>query len=184
MANFQNSCPFCLETKCRFQSAITLGIYQDSLHQATLKMKKLSGQNLAYSLGKLLYKKRLQYIDTTFDYLVPIPVSYRKWVTQGYQTAAQIGRGIAAVSQIPLLPKALRLTREIQKQALLPKTTRIQNTKNAFKPFYTKRLQDKSILLVDDILTTAATANEATKALLHGGARSVVVATICRATIS
>ena len=80
---------------------------------------------------------------------------------------------LAKAMEVPLAPQALERTRAKRHQAGLPLEQRIANVAGAFRAAQPQQLEGKRILLVDDVITTGATAAACAQALLDAGAHSV-----------
>jgi predicted amidophosphoribosyltransferase len=87
--------------------------------------------------------------------------------------------GLSARLGLPVLSSALRRIRHTPRQSGLPPTERRVNLRNAFRG--TAAARGRSLLLVDDVLTTGTTADEAARALRQAGAVKVIVAALARA---
>jgi ComF family protein len=116
------------------------------------------------------------------DRVVPVPLSPARQAERGFNQAWEIARrtardlGLAADAQTLVRPL------ETAHQADLPREQRAVNLRGAFmvEPRARAGLQGQRVALVDDVLTTGATAREATAALLRGGAAAVQVWTVAR----
>jgi ComF family protein len=117
--------------------------------------------------------------------LVPVPVARRKQRARGFNQAGEIARSFLRSQPgcgIQLEATLLTRTRETTSQTGLTRPQRQANLRGAFAVSRPEKLRDRSILLVDDVMTTGATAGECTRILLRAGAKEVFVATVARAT--
>jgi competence protein ComFC len=106
-------------------------------------------------------------------YIVPIPISNKRLKERGFNQTDWIAN--LAVKELGegfyLSSKFLTKTKETQKQSTLSRSERLKNPKDSFRaPF---DLSNKKIILVDDVITTGATVNEALRALKKAGAKNI-----------
>jgi ComF family protein len=101
--------------------------------------------------------------------LIPVPLSTRRLLYRGYNQAVLLGRFISRFCGIPLIRTGIRRQHRPLQQSLSAKE-RIHNLQDAF---YTRRAFDGTVAIVDDILTTGATASEMSRLLRHCGASQV-----------
>lgn len=116
--------------------------------------------------------------------LVPVPLHRRRKRERGFNQAAELCRALARRRRWKVA-EALRRTRYTAMQARLDRAGRLENLSGAFKLSRNRRilkeLEGADILLVDDVLTTGATANECARVLREEGkANKVVVLTVAR----
>lgn len=102
---------------------------------------------------------------------------WRRW-ERGYNQSAAIARGIAVRLGVRCQPNALVRVRPTPQQRTRSASERRENVKGAFRLSRFARVRNERVLLVDDVLTTGATADAATGVLLAGGAAQVTVAVI------
>jgi ComF family protein len=117
--------------------------------------------------------------------VIPIPLAARKQRSRGFNQAEEIARSFTrqgSVAGIQLDAASLARVRETVSQTGLTRHQRQANLRGAFKVVRPDRVRGKKILLVDDVMTTGATAGECARVLLRAGAREVFVATVARAT--
>lgn len=112
------------------------------------------------------------------DMIVPVPITWRRRWKRGYNQSHAIARGVSEVTGIPVNAKALRRTRFSGSQTLLSASERMGNVADSFCLRQVKGIGGKHILLVDDIVTTGATASECGKLLETSGAEKVSVMSI------
>lgn len=109
-----------------------------------------------------------------YDCIVPVPASSR---ARGYNVPQRLAKPLAEALGVPLLPHALRRTRRKKRQAGLSLDERMANVAGAFAAD-PGQVEGKRVLLVDDVITTGATAAACTQALLAAGAESVFAAAL------
>lgn len=111
------------------------------------------------------------------DLIVPMPLhTFRLW-RRRYNQAKILSEEVAKISQLPLLSGVLQRIRATRPQVGQTRRQRLSNVQGAFNVAPEKHhlLENKRVLLIDDVLTTGASANAATRALEKAGARSVDV---------
>ena len=143
------------------------------------KLKYKNQPEIGVFLGKL-YANKITSITKDINYIIPIPLHKAKLRKRGYNQAAEFAKGLSLVLNIPLREDILLREVLSVSQTQKSRTERYDNVKNVFALNSNKILQDKHILLVDDVLTTGATICEAAGLLIANGA-TVSIATIARA---
>jgi ComF family protein len=120
--------------------------------------------------------------------VVPVPLHRTKHKQRGFNQARALAKcAIDALRKshpawhLTLAPTTLMRLRSTESQAGLTPLQRRLNVRGAFKVSDSTAVKGKHILLIDDILTTGATARAASQSLLKAGATSVYVATLARA---
>ena len=110
------------------------------------------------------------------DMLLPVPLSRKRLRQRGYNQSEQLAVGISDVTHLPVVTKALRRTHFHQSQTQLSRRERQENVENLFELRNGSMLQDKHVLLIDDICTTGATLLACCDALkaVHGIRLSVL----------
>lgn len=110
------------------------------------------------------------------EIIVPVPMTDRERKKRGFNQAELLARDVGARLNMPVLP-ALVKHRETAPQKELTGRERESNLKGCFSAAYAEYIAGRKILLVDDVFTTGATANECARTLLGAGAASVSVLT-------
>ncbi|MBN1909866.1 MAG: ComF family protein [Pirellulales bacterium] len=175
------SCPACVGRRFAFQTVIPLGSYHDELRQAILEMKKPAGNNLSAAVGRLLARKTaIQLVQFHADVIVPIPMYWshrlRRRTNSPEILAAEISLALGVPIEHPML---VRWRKTLPQNDLTP-FERWENVRGAFRLAAGYIIDGAKVILVDDVLTTGATCNEAAKTLRRAGARSVIVAVAAR----
>ena len=105
-----------------------------------------------------------------YDCIIPVPASSRR---RGYNVPERMAQPLSHALGLPLLPKALCRARAGRHQAGLSLEERLVNVAGAFHAQEPELVEGKRVLLVDDVITTGATAAACAQALLDAGAHSV-----------
>lgn len=110
------------------------------------------------------------------DLLLPVPLSRKRLRQRGYNQSEQLAIGISDVTHLPVVTKALRRKHFRQSQTQLSRRERQENVEDLFELRDDSMLQDKHVLLIDDICTTGATLLACCDALkaVHGIRLSVL----------
>lgn len=177
----EKNCPHCATKRFRFERAVAMGVYRGSLQTALLRMKHFRGQRLAGAVGRLMGLCLGDRLTTCrLDLVVPIPARRWRRMTTGSASPAILARRIARQLRIPVFPDVLRWQRNIKRQHTLLPSDRKRNVHGALAVTRGYQIGEAHVLVVDDILTTGATANEAARVLLKAGASRVTVAIVAR----
>jgi ComF family protein len=123
--------------------------------------------------------KKLGDIPCKLSYVCNVPLHEKRRKQRGFDQAEELAKGIAQAAGIPYIA-ALRRIRNTKTQTKLSETQRALNIKGAFEAAETVT---GNVLLVDDVLTTGATAGECVSVLMEAGAKDVYVMTFARAVM-
>ncbi len=182
-AAIDDGCPHCRRWPLHFEAAWRLGPYEGALAQAILRLKDSSGEDLAEALGRF-WAERLaaKLLAHQPAYVVPVPLHWLRRLQRGYNQAETLALALAERLGIPCRPRWLWRTRHTPHQMGLSVTARRENVKNAFRARPRQVLRGKTLVLVDDVMTTGSTCSEAAKALKQAGAARIVVAVLAKST--
>ena len=174
-------CRHCRNDDFPFERAVALGLYRGSLRDAILRTKRLTGEPLARALGCVLAEEIAQFGFTgEIDAVVPVPARWGRRIRRGTSAATEIARPVARRLKAPLLSGLFRWRRNVREQSRLRPRQRRRNVVGALRCSSHYDIGGARILLIDDVMTTGATATAATKALIRAGAKSVFVGVIAR----
>jgi ComF family protein len=164
-----------------FQRARAVARYDDIARGLVHRLKYGDRFELARALGGMMVRAGAELIRDA-DVIVPVPLyRWRLW-RRRFNQAMALAQVVSKAGGVPCEPFLLARVRPTRSQVGLTKAQRGENLQGAFRapPEARARLKGKRVLLVDDVLTTGATANAASRALLRGGASAVDVLAFAR----
>ena len=175
-----DGCFACPTPLGRFDQVFRLGPYTTPLRDAIRGLKFHRQLDLVRRLGQLLAGHiAAEPRDFPYDVLVPMPMHWLRRTGRAMDHAALLGEVVAARLDLPLGRELVRI-RNTPQQATLSRAKRIQNVRGAFRAGREAMVRDARVLLVDDVTTTGATADEAARVLLRAGAAAVTLAVIAK----
>ena len=173
-------CGECLDTRFYFERAWAVCPYKKNAKELIHQFKYKNKIFLAKPLSGLMIDFIQQYHLPLnhCDCLIPIPLSPAKLREREFNQAEVLAKEIAGHFGIQLLSNNLKRVRNTPAQADLDKESRWKNISGAFRITNPETIKGKTILLVDDVLTTGATASEASRVLKNARASAVYVFTL------
>jgi len=136
---------------------------------------------LGIVLGEMLATRMLKGPYPVFDLILAIPLHRRKERLRGYNQSQCIAEGLGAVLGIPVLKGVLVKSKATSSQTRKGRFDRFENLKQAFAVVNSSLLENKCVLLVDDVITTGATIEACAQVLMAAGVKSIAVAAIAYA---
>lgn len=158
--------------------------YTGKIREFLLDFKFKDKQFFSYFFSHYLandIKKYLKETNTKIDYIIAVPISFRRYLERGYNQSWIIADQISKNLNICCFKFSLIKIKHNKRQSELEHKFRAKNASNAYIVKRTNQLNNKTILLIDDIYTTGATVNECSKVLIKAGAKRIIVATCARA---
>lgn len=169
-------CLSCQKKKRPYLKARSLFRYSEAGKPVILRLKHADGIDVLKPLAGRARRIYPSLFKET-DLIVPIPLHYTRLVSRRYNQSALLCKALDAAKFNPFVLKRIKKT---PSQGHMSRAARRKNVKGAFAVpgKYQSLAAGKRILLVDDVMTTGATIEEATKALLKAHAKSVEVFTL------
>ena len=133
------------------------------------------------AMGGLLAKCLEDRVDRP-DLIVPVPMHWSRRLVRGVNPAEVLVEVVAARLQVRSLRFALRCRRKTRKQGTLVPSERRRNVRGAYRVSAGYVIKGAHILVIDDVMTTGATADEVARVLSAAGAESVSLAVVARGT--
>ncbi len=182
-AETEGKCADCRDKKYAFSEVRSLGLYENDVRLAVLKMKHHPWEHLAMALGERL---AALLAERSFperpELVVPIPMHWLTRLFRGTSAAETLARSVAIAVRLPFAGDLLRCRRLMKKQSMLLGAERQANVKGAYAASRSYDISGARILLVDDVITTGATCDSAARVLLAAGAAAVYAVSVARGT--
>lgn len=152
--------------------------YEDMVRDSLLRYKFCSARSYSHAYGRLLAIRILEKTDTEDAVLTWVPVSrQRKW-KRGYDQDQLLAEAVGKELGIPPIATLRKIRNNPPQSGITGAAQRKANVLGVYKPVKTHQFSGRRVILVDDILTTGATASECARVLLTAGAREVICATV------
>ncbi|HEV2056156.1 MAG TPA: ComF family protein [Methylomirabilota bacterium] len=175
-------CGACRGRRPGFAYARAAVLYGGLVREAIHAFKFGGRRGMANPLGDLLAGLGLSALPGAApDVLVPVPLHPRRARERGYDQALLLARRLERAWSVPVVADALLRAVPTQPQTDLDAAARRRNVRDAFAVRRPELIADRHVVLVDDVLTTGATAGECARSLYRAGAAAVGVLTVARA---
>lgn len=173
------TCSECLVSSVYYERGVTCFLYTGGARVMIKDLKYHGKKHNARIFGRILADKIL-YEELDFDVCTPVPMYWKKEYERGYNQATLIAQYTAENLRKPFAPHVLVRTRPTAPMSTLQGAERKKNVRGAFiVPEEQKQwIQNRTVLLVDDIYTTGATMNECARELRKAGAEHVIIASM------
>lgn len=165
-----------------YDKAVPAGVYDSALAATIVRLK--TAPDLPNRL-RLLVSETVKRTDLTqIDLIVPVPLAKQRQLERGFNQAEIVARVISRSATIPI--DSFSLTRKLHTpihRIGMDQRARELTVEKAFEVVRPKLIDGKGILLVDDVLTSGATASACARVLKKSGASKVLVFTLARAVM-
>ena len=171
-------CPHCAAGECDLDFIRSACVYDDVSKNIMLPFKHASALKYQTLMSRSMINC-LRDLDFNIDVVIPVPLAYRRLFKRGYNQATLLARPIAkhyhAKLDIDSISRKYRpdMGHKTTKQ-------RRENVHGVFKIKNTNKLRGKSVLLVDDVMTSGATFYELNRILRNAGVSHVYAVSFCR----
>ena len=172
----------CRTTRIHFALARAATLYKNAgpAREAILGFKHTGRDTLGRHLAELMAERSGPIMETgPWDMLVPVPLHRLREQERGFNQAAFLARRVGRRVGVPVADRALRRVRQTPPQSG-DADDRRRNVRGAFAVPRPAQVAARHVLLIDDVLTTGATANECARTLRRAGARRVGIFTLAR----
>ncbi len=150
-------------------------LMQHLMHQFKYK----SNKELGLQLGRLMGEQLLKSGNYNVDALIPLPLFPAKEQRRGYNQASLLCKGMSEVMNIPVLTNVVTRPEHTETQTKKGRIERWKNVEGKFVVADANAIQDKHLLLVDDVVTTGATLEACGMTLLNAGNVKLSIAALC-----
>jgi len=174
-------CAACMAKPRSFDAARAACLYDETSRDPILKLKHADRPDLAPLFARWLSRAAAELLAEA-DAIAPVPLHPLRLLRRRYNQAAEIARPLARLAGAAYLPDALVRRRPTESQGGKSGSGRRRNVAGAFQVPPARRAQvaGRRILLVDDVMTTGATAEGCARALKAAGAARVDLAVVAR----
>lgn len=174
-------CPVMNSKYPYLNSWIALWYYEDTVRRSMLRYKFYGKRNYAASYARLLGMKLLQEERTDFDMLTWIPISHKRRRKRGFDQVELLAQKLGAELGVIPQPLLKKVRDNPAQSGIVGQAERRANVLGVYQVLCPEAVRGKRILLLDDIVTTGATAGECARVLLTAGAKEVHFAVIAAA---
>lgn len=183
-AGADHLCGDCSKAKPHFDAARAVFLYEGECRELIHAFKYRNKTFLRRPLALMAAGALADFVSTQApDVIVPVPLHKKRLRSRGFNQAVLLGELLAHEWRLPLERQAMCRIRWTIPQINLSADERRHNVKGAFAVANSAAVAGKSVLLLDDILTTGSTVEECARILKQAGASKVVVITIARAVM-
>lgn len=184
IVNLRVGCKNC-ENKSPISALFTCGTFDDFFRPVVHGLKYHSLLPLADRMSNML-ASRLEDANTIglIDVIVPIPLHWIRKRQRGFNQSYVIAQALAHETSLPVADSLIKRVKRTKDQTGLTAKQRVANMKGAFSVTNPDAVAGKRILLVDDVITTGATLNEAASELRRAGCRNVYAGVVAVALSS
>ena len=177
----QPDCPVSNDKYPYLDTWTALWFYQDNVRRSLLKYKFYGRRNYAAAYGRMLSMKLLREDRADVDVITWIPISEKRKRKRGFDQVELLAEKVTSELQIPAMALLWKRRDNPQQSRIVGHAQRRANVLGAYEAIHREAIVGKRILLLDDILTTGATAGECARVLLEAGAKEVHFAAIAAA---
>lgn len=176
-----SECQACRGRKLYFRKATAAAKYDGPLREMIHHFKYKRCSFLHQPLGRLLSQEvKRQPYASELRVVVPVPLHWRRQFTRGYNQSALLAKQVVQDLRLPIEGRCLKRIRATVPQTKLDGSRRRKNISGAFEVIDPHAVEGKTVLLVDDVITTCSTLAECAKVLRAAGARRVYAAAVAR----
>ncbi len=172
-------CAACRAHSRAFRCARAVAPYEAGAQTLIQRLKYQSLPSAASPLTRLLVE-RDPFAGRRYDWVVAVPLSVARLRARGFNQAALLARRYAGERGLRYLSRALERAGSTVSQAASGRGERVRNVRGVFRVLHPRLVDGRRVLLVDDVVTTASTADAGARALRDAGAVSVDVLAVAR----
>ena len=181
-------CPVCRQSTREFSYAkknisfiagwTALWYYEGNVRESLKRFKFADRRSYAVSYGKLLAMQLMKDEMTDFDILTWIPISEKRLRKRGYDQVQLLANAVGQELNVSPTSTLIKKRHNVAQSTLANAASRRANVLGVYAVTDPSLIRAKRILLLDDIITTGATASECARTLMTAGAKEVIFAAV------
>lgn len=159
----------------------SLAVYEEPIKQAIYEMKYQKRKWIAREFAKWMNDFLKNHPEIEFDLIIPVPLHPVKEFQRSFNQSWLMAYYLGKMQKKPACYDGLIKIKNNRSQTDLKPEERKKNVENVYRTKRIALIKGKKILVIDDVYTTGATAEEVYKTLKKAGAKSVIILTIAKA---
>lgn len=164
----------CKGNELFFERCIAPFYFSDVIRDSIHKFKFKENQHKTKVFANFMYECILEkYSDISFDYIIPVPMYPKKQRKRGYNQSELLGINLSKMMNVPYSLSTLVKVKDMTAQHELQGINRFENIADTFGIINPEIIDNKNILVVDDVLTSGSTLSECAKTLKQNGANRI-----------
>ncbi len=174
-------CPISRVKHPFLDSWLAVWYYEGRVRRSILRYKFYGKRHYAAAYARLLAMRLLREERADADVITWIPISEKRLRKRGFDQVELMARKLSEELKIPAQPLLWKRRDNPPQSRITGRAQRRANVLGAYEAIHLEQLEDKRVLLLDDVLTTGSTAEECGRVLLTAGAREVHFAAVAAA---
>jgi len=177
-------CGACTQERPSYDQARAAFLYTPASREMVLRYKHADSIHMTKAFAAWMIRAGSNLIDES-DLAIPVPLHWSRLLSRRYNQAALLAQAIGKKKTIPVNTNILLRRKKTKSQGYMTRPQRHRNLQGAFHVPVNKRqiLKDKTVLLVDDVMTSGATVNTCARVLKRHGTRKVNILTLARVSL-
>ncbi|MDO4301162.1 MAG: ComF family protein [Clostridia bacterium] len=157
-------CRICNSERIYFDKGYSVLVYKDSVRNGIMNFKYKGLYRYGKYFGNIMVNYAVQNINMSFDYVTAVPLHSKRFKDRGYNQSKILAKAVAESMNIKYMDLLIR-NKNTKAQNSLNRKERKENIRDAFSLRKGMSVENKNILIIDDIYTTGATINECSRVL-------------------
>jgi len=177
--------PSKVESEGAYSGVYAAEEYSGDIRKLIFRMKENRNDSRVFSFfAAEMYRALTEHFDgNSLDVIVPVPITDLKWETKGWNQAEILAQYLSRYINVEVKPDVLLRREDTKVQRGLSAAERRVNAEKSYETYLPEGIEGKTVLLVDDVFTTGATADACAKKMLEAGAAEVHVVTAASTTL-
>jgi ComF family protein len=175
------TCHDCEERGPAYEQARSAARFEGAVRELVHQLKYNQAFWVVPDLTDLLEAAfRAHFAEAGVELIVPVPLHRARHRDRGYNQSALLAGALSRRLRVPASPRLLRRVKDTGTQTHLTAAARLLNVRGAFHVASPRMASGRSVLLVDDVMTTGATLDECARVLRKAGAARVLALSVAR----